>query len=143
MTTLHRIPLFRLTLCVALAAFIGGCGGQEASEDAAMSDTDAAMSDTVMMEEDAMMGHSLHAELAGANEVPGPGDGDGMGSAMVMLHASEGEVCYELSFEGIGEATGAHIHSGARGRRWPSGRGPEHPGKRALGLRRGRGGNHR
>jgi hypothetical protein len=57
-------------------------------------------------------GRPLTANLLGSNEVPGPGDQDGSGSAYVTLNQGLGEVCWEISFEGIAEPFAAHIHFG-------------------------------
>ncbi len=53
----------------------------------------------------------LTATLTGAAEVPGPGDADGTGR--ITLTLSAGKICYELAVSNIGNATAAHIHSGA------------------------------
>jgi hypothetical protein len=58
------------------------------------------------------------AELTGANEVPGPGDAEGAGAATVSfgrIDAIETEVCWDMSYSGIGAVTLAHIHTGAAG----------------------------
>jgi hypothetical protein len=57
----------------------------------------------------APMGFS--ADLADAGE----GDPDGSGSALVSIDPETGEVCWELSVEGIGDAVASHIHVGAEG----------------------------
>jgi len=58
---------------------------------------------------------TLMATLSGAAEVPGPGDADGSGTAHATLKPAQGEVCFEISVSNIGEATAAHIHTGAAG----------------------------
>lgn len=58
------------------------------------------------------------AQLAGANEVPGPGDTDGAGAATISFDVIDGtdtEVCWDLTYSGIATATMAHIHTGAAG----------------------------
>lgn len=60
-------------------------------------------------------GRPLTAELTGAAEVPGPGDPDGSGFAKVTLNQGLGEVCWDITFEGIGAPTAAHIHTGEAG----------------------------
>jgi hypothetical protein len=55
------------------------------------------------------------ATLTGAEEVPGPGDPDGKGTATITVKDTENQVCYELTYEGIGKPTAAHIHTGAKG----------------------------
>ena len=57
----------------------------------------------------------LTADMTGAEEVPGPGDEDGKGTATVTLDDAANTVCYELTYEGIGQPTMAHIHTGAKG----------------------------
>ena len=54
-----------------------------------------------------------HADLSGSEEVPGPGAGQG--SADIVLDDSANTVCYQLTYEGIGKPTMAHIHTGAQG----------------------------
>ncbi|HET6569409.1 MAG TPA: CHRD domain-containing protein [Rhodothermales bacterium] len=58
---------------------------------------------------------SLSADLTGAAEVPGPADPDGSGSATVSLDEEDGEVCYDIDVENIGDPVAAHIHTGAAG----------------------------
>ena len=53
--------------------------------------------------------------LSGAEEVPGQGDPNGKGSATVRLDSAKGEVCYDVTVEGIAAPTAAHIHEGAAG----------------------------
>lgn len=53
--------------------------------------------------------------LTGAAQAPGPGDEDGTGTAQVMLDPANGELCYDLTVEGIEPATAAHIHAGVAG----------------------------
>ena len=55
------------------------------------------------------------AEMTGAEEVPGPGDEDGKGTATITLDDAANTVCYDLKYEGIGQPTMAHIHTGAKG----------------------------
>ena len=56
----------------------------------------------------------LTAELAGAEEVPGPGAPAGTGTARLVL-TSDGKVCAELATTKTDAATAAHVHKGARG----------------------------
>ena len=58
---------------------------------------------------------TFKADMTGAEEVPGPGDEDGKGTATITLDNAANTVCYELSYEGIGKPTMAHIHTGAKG----------------------------
>ena len=62
------------------------------------------------------------ASLKGSNEVPGPGDADGAGAATVSFAAVNGtttQVCWDMSYSGIGTPTLAHIHTGAAGASGP------------------------
>ena len=61
----------------------------------------------------AAQGRPFSTTLTGAAEVPGPGDPDGNGTAHITLNQGQGEVCFELTAEGIVPATAAHIHVGA------------------------------
>ena len=58
-------------------------------------------------------GKPLSTVLTGAAEVPGPGDPDGSGFARITLNHGQGQICYEITVEGIDPATAAHIHVGA------------------------------
>lgn len=58
---------------------------------------------------------TLTATLTGAAEVPGPGDTDGTGSAVVVINAAAGTLCYTVTVNGIVTPTAAHIHQGAAG----------------------------
>ena len=53
--------------------------------------------------------------LAGAAIVPGPGDDDGTGTAQVTFVPAQGQVCYEITVEGVGDVTAVHIHTGSAG----------------------------
>ncbi len=66
-------------------------------------------------EDDEGLGDALLvADLDGASEVPGPGHPAATGRFEAELH--DGELCVDLSVEGLGEAvTGAHLHEGAAG----------------------------
>lgn len=64
-------------------------------------------------------GRPLSAELASANEVGG-GDGSATGSAAIELNQGLGEVCFEISTEGLTtEPIAAHIHVGPAGENGP------------------------
>jgi hypothetical protein len=52
--------------------------------------------------------------LSGKQERP-KGDPDGKGTAKIKLEQSKGEVCFRLTWSGIGTPTAAHIHQGKRG----------------------------
>jgi hypothetical protein len=58
------------------------------------------------------------AQLKGSTEVPVAGDPDGSGAASVSIDffdAVDAEVCWDVTFSGIGTPTLAHIHRGAAG----------------------------
>ena len=55
-------------------------------------------------------GRPFRTSLTGEAEVPGPGDPDGSGEASVRLNPGRGEVCFDLTVQGIEPATAAHIH---------------------------------
>jgi hypothetical protein len=48
--------------------------------------------------------------LTGAAEAPGPGDPEGTGTFTARINIGEETLCYTLTFSGIGDPTGAHIH---------------------------------
>lgn len=54
----------------------------------------------------------FHARMTGDQEVPKEGAPGGRGLARLDVDPYEHRVCYELSYEGIGKPTGAHIHRG-------------------------------
>lgn len=63
-------------------------------------------------------GAEFRTDLAGANEVcedPNACGGDGSGTATITLDADEGEVCYEISLEGVEGVNASHIHEGEEG----------------------------
>jgi hypothetical protein len=60
-----------------------------------------------------LFAQSLSANLAGANEVPGPGDADGTGIAVVTISGTT--VRYTIFVQNIAAPTMAHIHRGAAG----------------------------
>ena len=59
-------------------------------------------------------GARLHANLAGANEVPA-GDPDGAGSAQLAINDTLDRICTDLEVRNIGTVTAAHVHRGAAG----------------------------
>ena len=52
--------------------------------------------------------------MTGQAETP-KGDPNGKGTAKVKIEASKGEVCFRLTWSGIGTPTAAHIHKGKKG----------------------------
>jgi len=63
---------------------------------------------------------SYSAALSGANEVgDAGGDTDGSGSATVTIDAAGGEVCFDITYTGIGAVAAGHIHSGGAGANGP------------------------
>lgn len=63
-------------------------------------------------------GDVLTAALSGSEETRG-GDEDGRGQVSIRFDRTEGELCYDLSVEGVDEPTAAHIHRGAHGEDGP------------------------
>src|SRR3954453_15595410 len=62
--------------------------------------------------------HTYTVSMSGKQETP-KGDPDGKGTAKIKMEASKGELCYRLSWSGIGTPTASHIHSGKRGKAGP------------------------
>ena len=58
---------------------------------------------------------TLRATLAGVMEGDNPGDPDGSGTATITLDPETGQVCWELTAEGIMPVVQSHIHEGAEG----------------------------
>jgi hypothetical protein len=54
------------------------------------------------------------AKMNGTKEVPGPGDPNGEGVAILKGNDEEGQICYKITFSGIGQAAAAHIHKGTK-----------------------------
>jgi hypothetical protein len=52
--------------------------------------------------------------MSGKAETP-KGDPNGKGTAKIKIEASKGELCYRLSWSGIGTPSAAHIHKGKKG----------------------------
>lgn len=57
----------------------------------------------------------LVATMSGEESQPVPGPVGATGTAQMEADAGIGRVCYQLTYEGPGEMTGAHIHRGERG----------------------------
>lgn len=57
--------------------------------------------------------------LDGASEVPGPGDADGIGNASIRIDTKRGQLCYNLTVNGIAPSTMAHIHEAPAGSSGP------------------------
>jgi hypothetical protein len=62
---------------------------------------------------------TLHANLRGQNEVPGPGKNNASGSATVRVNTASNQVCYSLSVSNLPRPTMAHIHRGRAGTSGP------------------------
>jgi hypothetical protein len=60
-------------------------------------------------------GESLRANLSGDQEVPGPGAPNSFGTANLFVDVPDGRLCYRLGYDGIDQATMAHIHRGGPG----------------------------
>ena len=58
---------------------------------------------------------TLTTTLTGAAEVPLPADPDGTGSAVVVINAAAGTICYTITASNIEAPTAAHIHGAAAG----------------------------
>ncbi len=58
---------------------------------------------------------TLTATLAGEFEGDNPGNPDGSGSATITLDPETGDVCWDMTADGIGAVTQSHIHVGAEG----------------------------
>jgi hypothetical protein len=56
----------------------------------------------------------LSSQLSGQNEVP-PADPDGTGEATFKLKKKKKQVCFDVSFQNIGDPFVAHIHPGKAG----------------------------
>ena len=57
---------------------------------------------------------TLTVSMSGKAETPA-GDPDGKGTAKFKIEASKGEICWRLSWSGIGTPVAAHIHKGKKG----------------------------
>ena len=60
-------------------------------------------------------GRPLSTELLGANEVGTAGDPDGSGTADVTVNPGTGEVCWEITVEGLDPVILGHIHEAPAG----------------------------
>jgi hypothetical protein len=60
-------------------------------------------------------GRPFTTTMTGEQEAPGPGDPDGRGTARIVINPGTGELCYELTVEGLDVVTGAHIHEAPPG----------------------------
>jgi hypothetical protein len=100
---------FRLLILTLLAVLsLAACGDDDEPTSSDTTEANGAAGGTEQTE--------LNATLTGGvTEVPAPGDPDGTGSATVKLDAAKGEVCYEITVEGIATPAAAHIHEGAAG----------------------------
>lgn len=56
---------------------------------------------------------TLDAALTGDAEIPGPGDPNGAGDATISLDPVADDVCFDVSWSGIGRPLAAHIHKGS------------------------------
>jgi hypothetical protein len=106
--TVRIMKTFRVVVLTVLAlATFAACGD----------DDEPSTADTTAPATEA---ETLTAELeGGAAEVPAPGDPDGKGTAQVTLDDNTGEVCYDITVEGIAPPAAAHIHEGAAGTSGP------------------------
>jgi len=60
---------------------------------------------------------ALGAEMSFSATLADAGDGEpaGSGTASITIDPDTGEVCWDLSVEGVGDVTASHIHVGAEG----------------------------
>jgi hypothetical protein len=56
--------------------------------------------------------------MTGKQESPA-GSPTGKGTAKITLNDTKGQVCFKLSWSGIGNPSAAHIHKGAKGKAGP------------------------
>jgi hypothetical protein len=56
--------------------------------------------------------------LSGSQESP-KGSPTGKGTAKITLNSTTGQVCFKLTWSGIGTPTASHIHQGAKGKAGP------------------------
>ena len=65
----------------------------------------------------ALVTAALAAPLGFSATLADPGDGEpnGSGTADITIDPDTGEVCWDLSVDGIGDVTASHIHVGAEG----------------------------
>jgi CHRD domain-containing protein len=57
--------------------------------------------------------------MTAEEEVPMAGPDGGRGTAEVVLDPDAGQLCYTLTYSGIGRPTAAHIHHGVKGKAGP------------------------
>lgn len=62
---------------------------------------------------------TMTAALDAAEEVPEPGPPGATGNAEVSINDEARELCYTLTYQGIGKPTAAHVHQGAAGTAGP------------------------
>src|SRR5882762_7795659 len=58
---------------------------------------------------------TITVPITGKQESPA-GSPTGKGSAKITLNDTKGQVCFKLSWSGIGNPTASHIHKGAKGK---------------------------
>jgi hypothetical protein len=58
---------------------------------------------------------TITVPLTGKQESPA-GSPTGKGSAKITLNDTKGQVCFKLSWSGIGNPSASHIHKGAKGK---------------------------
>ncbi|MGH8903042.1 MAG: CHRD domain-containing protein [Egibacteraceae bacterium] len=58
---------------------------------------------------------TLTAALTAEEEVPTPGPAGAEGTAELRVDRDAGQLCYKLTYQGIGTPTAAHVHTGAAG----------------------------
>lgn len=61
---------------------------------------------------------TITQKMTGAQETP-KGSPSGKGTATITLNQTKGQVCFKLSWSGIGTPTASHIHQGKKGAAGP------------------------
>jgi hypothetical protein len=61
---------------------------------------------------------TITVSMSGSQETP-KGAPKGKGTAKVTLNSTTGQICFKLSWSGIGTPTASHIHQGAKGKAGP------------------------
>lgn len=102
------IQKFVLLIVAGATLAVSACSGDEA-ENATNDETGG---DPQEQEAEAQSPIVFTIELTGGAEVPGPGDSEGTGTALLQLDPTVPQLCYEITVDGIAEATAAHLHRG-------------------------------
>jgi CHRD domain len=90
-------------------ALLVACGGSSPSRPPSTTTSQPAATSTTVRTT------TLTAPLGGAETVPEPGAPAASGLARLTLDPDTGQVCWELTIEGVGSPTAAHLHTAPRG----------------------------